>query len=56
MLKFFMIFRHIALLATFCLLSGCLGGTITQQIARSIANSVADKAMARAMDAECGAI
>lgn len=52
MLKFFIIFRYIALLATFCLLSGCLGGTIAQQIVRSIATSVADKAMARAMDVD----
>ncbi len=46
------IFRHIALLAAFCLLSSCLGGTIAQQIVRSIATSVADKAMARAMDVD----
>ncbi len=52
MLKFFIIFRYIALLATFCLLSGCLGGTIAQQIVRSIATSVADKALARAMDVD----
>ena len=52
MFKFFIIFRYIALLATFCLLSGCLGGTIAQQIARAIATSVADKAMARAMDVD----
>ena len=52
MLKFFINFRYIALLATFCLLSGCLGGTIAQQIVRSIATSVADKAMARAMDVD----
>ncbi len=52
MFKFFIIFRYIALLATFCLLSGCLGGTIAQQIVRSIATSVADKAMARAMDVD----
>ena len=52
MSKFFIIFRYIALLATFCLLSGCLGGTIAQQIVRSIATSVADKAMARAMDVD----
>ena len=52
MLKFFIIFRYIALLATFCLLGGCLGGTIAQQVVRSIATSVADKAMARAMDVD----
>lgn len=52
MFKFFIIFRYIALLATFCQLSGCLGGTIAQQIARSIATSVADKVMARAMDVD----
>ena len=52
MFNFFIIFRYIALIATFCLLSGCLGGTIAQQIARAIATSVADKAMARAMDVD----
>ena len=52
MTKVIIIFRYIALFATFCLLSGCLGGTIAQQIVRSIATSVADKAMARAMDVD----
>jgi hypothetical protein len=52
MIKFFIIFRYIAVLVTCYLLSGCLGGTIAQQIARSIATSVADKAMARAMDVD----
>lgn len=32
------------------LLSGCLGGTVAQQIARSIATSIADKTIANAMD------
>ena len=50
--KLIIIFRYIALLVTFCLLSGCLGGTIAQQIVRSIATSVADKALARAMDVD----
>ena len=52
MAKVVIIFRYIALLATCCLLSACLGGTIAQQIARSIATSVADKAMARAMNVD----
>jgi hypothetical protein len=45
-------FRYIALLSATCLLSGCLGGTVAQQIARSIATSVVDKTMARAMDVD----
>ena len=52
MAKVIIIFRYIALFSTFSLLSGCLGGTIAQQIVRSIATSVADKAMARAMDVD----
>ncbi len=48
------IFRYIALFATVCLLSGCLGGTIAQQIVRSIATKVADKAIASAMDVQDG--
>ena len=52
MAKVVITFRCIALLATCCLLSACLGGTIAQQIVRSIATSVADKAMARAMDVD----
>jgi hypothetical protein len=45
-------FRYIAMFATACLLSGCLGGSIAQQIARSIATSVVDKTVARAMDVD----
>ncbi len=44
--------RYIALFSAVFLLSGCLGGTVAQQIVRSIATSVADKAMARAMDVD----
>jgi hypothetical protein len=44
--------RYIALLSAVFLLSGCLGGTVAQQIVRSIATSVADKAMARALDVD----
>lgn len=36
------------------LLSGCLGGTVAQQIARSIATSIADKTIANAMDVNEG--
>lgn len=42
--------RHISIITAFLLLSGCLGGTIAQQIVRSIATSVADNAIANAMD------
>jgi hypothetical protein len=41
-----------ALGVALCLLSGCLGGTVAQQIVRSIATSVADKTVARAMGVE----
>lgn len=44
--------RYIALAVAAFALSGCLGGTVAQQIVRSIATSVADKAMARAMDVD----
>lgn len=54
MIKLNIIFRYIAVFALGLLLSGCLGGTVAQQIVRSIATSVADKAMARAMDVEDG--
>ena len=59
MIKFNIIFKYITLkyiglLLSTCLLSGCLGGTVAQQIVRSIATSVADKAMAHAMDVEDG--
>jgi hypothetical protein len=46
--------KYIALFAAACLLSGCLGGTIAQQIVRSIATKVADKAIANAMDVQDG--
>ena len=52
MICFVIIFRYIALFTAFCMLSGCLGGTIAQQIVRSIATSVADKTLARAMDVD----
>ncbi len=53
MIKFFITFKSIALLAsTSMLLSSCLGGSIAQQIARSIATSVADNAVASAMDVQ----
>lgn len=52
MIKLVMLFRYIAILSAACLLSGCLGGTIAQQIVRSIATSVVDKTMARAMDVD----
>lgn len=44
--------RSITLICASFLLSGCLGGTVAQQIVRSIATSVADKAMARALDVD----
>ena len=40
------------MLTALCLLSGCLGGTIAQQVVRTIATSVADKTLARAMNVE----
>ncbi len=52
MVKFFITFKYIALFAATCLLCGCLGGTVAQQIARSIATSIADKAVASAIDAQ----
>ncbi len=46
-------FKYITtLLATASLLSGCLGGTVAQQIVRSIATSVADKVAANALDVQ----
>ncbi len=58
MIKLNMLFkymvRYIALVPVVFLLSGCLGGTVAQQIVRSIATSVADKTMAHAMDVEDG--
>jgi hypothetical protein len=41
-----------SLLLAVTMLSGCLGGTVAQQIVRSIATSVADKAVARSMGIE----
>jgi hypothetical protein len=52
MVWFNRIFKYIAIFAAIMLLSGCLGGTVAQQIVRSIATSVADKVMARAMDVD----
>jgi hypothetical protein len=57
MIKLVMLFRYkalgyVAMFSAACLLSGCLGGTIAQQIVRSIATRVADKAVARAMDVD----
>jgi hypothetical protein len=52
MIKLVIIFRYITIFSAACLLSGCLGGTIAQQIVRSIATSVADKAVARALDVD----
>jgi hypothetical protein len=52
MVKLVITFRYIAIFSVACLLSGCLGGTVAQQIVRSIATSVADKAMAQAMDVD----
>ncbi len=49
---FDIIYRYIALFVCAILLTGCLGGTVAQQIVRSIATSMADKAMARAMDVD----
>jgi len=42
--------RYISIMTALTLLSGCLGGTVAQQIVRSIATSVADNAVANAMD------
>ncbi len=44
--------KLISLLLAVIMLSGCLGGTVAQQIVRSIATSVADKAVARSMGIE----
>jgi hypothetical protein len=57
MIKLVMLFRYkafsyVAMFSAAFLLSGCLGGTIAQQIVRSIATRVADKAVARAMDVD----
>ena len=42
--------RYLCICFGAILLSGCLGGTVAQQIARSIATSVADTAVANALD------
>ena len=54
MTKFFIIFKYIALFSTVCVLSGCLGGSIAQQIVSSIATRMADRAVANAMDVQDG--
>ena len=54
MTKLFITFRYIALLFVTCMLSGCLGGSIAQQIVSSIATRVADRAIANAMDVQDG--
>lgn len=54
MAKLFITFRYIALLSTACLLSGCLGGSIAQQIVSTIATRIADRAVANAMDVQDG--
>ena len=54
MTKLFITFRYIALFSTACMLSGCLGGSIAQQIVSSIATRVADRAIANAMDVQDG--
>ncbi len=42
--------RYLCICVGTLLLSGCLGGTVAQQIARSIATSIADIAVANALD------
>lgn len=54
MVRHFITFRYIALLFATCMLSGCLGGGIAQQIISSIATRVADRAIANAMDVQDG--
>ena len=54
MTKLFIIFKYIALFSTVCVLSGCLGGSIAQQIVSSIATRMADRAVANAMDVQDG--
>ena len=54
MTKLFIIFKYIALFSTVCVLNGCLGGSIAQQIVSSIATRVADRAVANAMDVQDG--
>ena len=54
MTKLFITFKYIALFSAVCVLSGCLGGSIAQQIVSSIATRVADRAVANAMDVQDG--
>ena len=54
MTKLFITFKYIALFSAACVLSGCLGGSIAQQIVSSIATRVADRAVANAMDVQDG--
>ena len=54
MTKLFIIFKYIALFSAICVLNGCLGGSIAQQIVSSIATRVADRAVANAMDVQDG--
>lgn len=46
-----LLLKYSILLFSAFMLSGCLGGTIAQQIVRSIATSVADNAVGQAVDA-----
>ena len=50
----FISFRYITVILTAFLLSGCLGGSIAQQIVSTIATRVADRAIASAMDVQDG--
>ena len=54
MTKLFITFKYIALFSAACELSGCLGGSIAQQIVSSIATRMADRAVANAMDVQDG--
>lgn len=60
MTKFIITFNYIiktiAVFVMACMLSGCLGGSIAQQLARTIATSVADKVVADAMDVQDGQV
>jgi hypothetical protein len=49
-IKLYAKLKLLSLFVSVLLLSGCLGGTVAQQIARSIATSIADKTVANAMD------
>ena len=54
MTKLFITFKYITLFCVVCMLNGCLGGSIAQQIVSSIATRVADRAVANAMDVQDG--